>query len=295
MLLGQAVEAVRQRIHFTGERHLHDEVFGVIDDLGKRTRILSPIAVETCPGAALLCINKETVEQVEKVVATRTIDRPVLPECFVRAKNFFDHNVEWPIQDALRCITSLNQRGVEERGDLLLTELLERRIGLTEPMCHVEDVVLLEALEILLRIVEPIRMIDAYPVHLALAQQAQDQPVGGGKHFGGFHTQRGQLVDIEETPVVDLLRGHTPVTEPIDLSLQQSIQQIKTLRLARRAIEERYRVLQKGSHRWVRLGQRCQTPLDDLLFASAFSYSSWVSLAAQRQVTNGGENAVVLC
>src|SRR4029453_9350532 len=39
----------------------------------------------------------------------------------------------------------------------------------------------------------------------------------------------------------------------------------------------------------------CQTPLDDLLFALAFSYSSWVSLAAQRQVTNGGENAVVLC
>src|SRR5262245_20336355 len=155
MLLCQAVEAVRQRIHFTGERHLHNEVFGVIDDLGKGTRILGPIAVETCPGTALLCISKETIEQVEEVVATRTIDRPVLSECFVRTKNFFDHNVEWPIQDGLRCIASLSQRGAEERGNFLLTELPERRIGLTEPMCHVEDVVLLEALEILLRIVEP--------------------------------------------------------------------------------------------------------------------------------------------
>ena len=154
---------------------------------------------------------------------------------------------------------------------------------------------MLEALEILLRIVEPIRMIDAYPVHLALAQQTQDQPVGGGKHFKFFHAQRGQLVDIEETPVVDLFRGYTPVTETIDLGLQQSVQQIKTLRLARRTVEERYRVLQKGSHRRVRLGQRCQAPLDDFLFTLALGYSGWISLAAQRQVANSGENAVVLC
>src|SRR4030095_365073 len=45
----------------------------------------------------------------------------------------------------------------------------------------------------------------------------------------------------------------------------------------------------------MRVGERCQTPLDDILFALAFSYSSWVSFAAQWQVTNGGENAVVLC
>src|SRR5438128_6737813 len=101
VLLCQAVEAMRQHIHFTGERQLHDEVFGIIDCLGKGTRVLGPLAVETCPGAALLRINKETVEHVEEVVATRTIDWPVLPQCFVGTKNFFDHYVEWPIQDSL--------------------------------------------------------------------------------------------------------------------------------------------------------------------------------------------------
>ena len=286
---------MRQHIHFARERHLHDEVFGIIDYLGKGTRVLGPLAVQTCPGAALLRINKETVEHVKEVIATRTIDRPVLPKRFIRAKNFFDHNVEWPIQDSLGRLAGLGQRGVEERGDFLLAQLLERRIGLAQPVCHAEDVVLLEALEILLWIVEPIRMIDAHPVHLALAQQAQDQPVGGSKHFRFFHTQRGQFVDIEEAPVVDLFRSDTPVTETIDLGLQQSIQEIKTLRLARHAVEERYRILQKGTHRRVRLGQRCQAPLDDFLFALALGYSRWVSLAAQRQVTNGGENAVVLC
>jgi hypothetical protein len=47
-------------------------------------------------------------------------------------------------------------------------------------------------------------MIDAYPVHLALAQQTQDQPVGGCKHLKFFHAQRGQLIDIEKPPIVDL-------------------------------------------------------------------------------------------
>src|SRR5205823_8055490 len=157
-----------------------------------------------------------------------------------------------------------------------------------------QDVVLLQALQILLRIVEPIRMIDAYAVHLALAQQTQDQPVGGRKYFRFFHAQGGQFVDVEETSVVDLFRGHTPVTETIDLGLQQAVQQIKTRRLVWRAVEERYRVLQKSAHRRVRLGQRCQASLDDFLFALALGYFRGISLAAQRQVANGGENAVVL-
>ena len=88
VLLCQAVEAVRQHIHFTGERHLHDEVFGTIDYLGKGTQVLGPITVETCPGAALLCINKETIKQVEEVIAARTVDWPVVSEHFVCARIF---------------------------------------------------------------------------------------------------------------------------------------------------------------------------------------------------------------
>ena len=72
------------------------------------------------------------------------------------------------------------------------------------------------------------------------------------------------------------------MTETIDLGLQQAVQQIKTRRLVWRAVEERYRVLQKSAHRRVRLGQRCQAPLDDLFFALALGYFRWIGLAAQR-------------
>src|SRR6185436_14408999 len=121
----------------------------------------------------------------------------------------------------LRRLAGLGQVRAEERGDILGTEPLERRIGLAESVRHSQDVVLLEALEILLRIVESIGMIDPHPVYLALAQQAQDEPVGRGKHLGLFHTQGRQFVDIEEASIVDLVRGYTPVTETIDLRLQQ--------------------------------------------------------------------------
>ena len=103
--------------------------------------------------------------------------------------------------------------------------------------------------------------------------------MGGGKHFGLFHTQCSQFVDIEETPVVDLLRGYTPVTETIDLALQQSVEQIEALWLTRRAIEKGYCVLKKGPHRRIRLGQCCQAPLDDFLFALALGYPGWIRFA----------------
>jgi hypothetical protein len=81
-------------------------------------------------------------------------------------------------------------------------------------------------------------VIDAHAVHLPFAEQAQDQPVGGRKHLGGIHVQRGQLINIEEPPRVDFFRGHTPVTEAIGLLPQQCVQQVKTVRVARRSVEQ---------------------------------------------------------
>jgi hypothetical protein len=43
----------------------------------------------TVPG-----IDKQAVEDIEKVIAAGAMDRPVLPEGFVHAKNLFHHNIE---------------------------------------------------------------------------------------------------------------------------------------------------------------------------------------------------------
>ncbi len=47
------------------------------------------------------------------------------------------------------------------------------------------------------------------------AASAEHQRVGGLEHRLVFHPQRGEVVDVEEAPVVDLVRGHAPVREPV--------------------------------------------------------------------------------
>ncbi len=42
-----------------------------------------------------------------------------------------------------------------------------------------------------------------------------------------FHSQARQLIDIEEAAIVDFLHRRPPVREPIDLRLQQPVQQVE--------------------------------------------------------------------
>ena len=63
--------------------------------------------------------------------------------------------------------------------------------------------------------------------------------MGGRKHLRFFHAQRGQAVNIEKAAVVDFFRCHAPVTQPVPLLLEQGVQQVKTLRLVQRAVEQR--------------------------------------------------------
>ena len=59
------------------------------------------------------------------------------------------------------------------------------------------------------------------------------------ENFRQFHPDRGQIVDVEETPVIDFLRRHPPESEPIGLIVQQRIERIEAARIARRAIDLR--------------------------------------------------------
>ena len=80
--------------------------------------------------------------------------------------------------------------------------------------------------------------------------------MGRRKHLRLFHTQGGEFIDVEEPPIVDLFRRHPPVTETVDLRLQQGVEQIKTVWLFRYAVEQRHIVLKKLPHRRVGVGQR---------------------------------------
>ena len=70
-------------------------------------------------------------------------------------------------------------------------------------------------------------MIDAKSTDLALADQAEGELVAGGEDLGALHPDGGQMVDVEETAVVDLVAGHAPVGQPVRL-IGKHLEQFRT-------------------------------------------------------------------
>src|SRR5579872_3415306 len=83
---------------------------------------------------------------------------------------------------------------------------------------------LLQALEVLGGIEKAIRVVDPQPLDLPLADQFKDERMDGGKHFGIFHADCHQLINVEETAVIDLVGGDSPVTQTVRLPAQQLLQ-----------------------------------------------------------------------
>ena len=69
------------------------------------------------------------------------------------------------------------------------------------------------------------------------ADQFEEQTVRLVEDFRQFHPDRGEIVDVEEAPVIDFLRRDAPESEPIGLIVQQLVERVETARVARRAVD----------------------------------------------------------
>ena len=70
------------------------------------------------------------------------------------------------------------------------------------------------------------------PVTIALFDQIEEQRVRGGEDRGIFHPQPDEIVDVEESPVVDLVERGAPVRQAIRLRVEQRVQAIEAGRVA---------------------------------------------------------------
>ena len=71
------------------------------------------------------------------------------------------------------------------------------------------------------------------PVTAPVRDQFEEKLVRRLENLRHFHPDRGQVVDVEEAPVVDLLRGHPPEGEPIGLLVEQRVKRVEAARVAR--------------------------------------------------------------
>ena len=83
---------------------------------------------------------------------------------------------------------------------------------------------LLQLLEIFVRQIKPVGMIDAQPGDRALLDQLEEKPMGRIENLRQFHSDRRQIVHVEETSVIDFLRRHPPESEAISLVGQKRIE-----------------------------------------------------------------------
>ena len=95
----------------------------------------------------------------------------------------------------------------------------------------------LEPAEVGRGIEESVGVVDAQSVDLAVGHQAKDQGVRRLEDVLALHGQRGQVVDVEESAVVDLVGAHPPVRKSVALMLEQVIHELETRGVAGFAAE----------------------------------------------------------
>ncbi len=90
---------------------------------------------------------------------------------------------------------------------------------------------------------QSVRVIDAHGRDQAIAEESPDELVRLGKDPRVLHAQAHQVVDVEESPVVDLLRGDAPERQPVSLRFQQTVQPVETAGVTRLAVQLAQRVI----------------------------------------------------
>src|SRR5256885_464781 len=100
-----------------------------------------------------------------------------------------------------------------------------------------------------------------------------------------------ELINVEETAIVNFVGGHMPEAQAIGLVLQQLFKPVETTWVAFDAINFCKRCVNGGSDVRTGFGQRPQSTLDHSLLPQALFYSPWVGLGTQRQIGEGGDYA----
>src|SRR5260370_42488842 len=99
------------------------------------------------------------------------------------------------------------------------------------------------------------------------------------RHFG---TDCAEMVDVEETPVVDLVCGHMPEREPICLVGEEFFEAVEAMWVAPGPVEIPKRLIELPSDRAARFDQRRGPRLDYLFLPPAPAPFSVIRFRSRR-------------
>ncbi len=187
--LSQAVQPVAQHPQFRGQQLSHHQVLAPIGQLGKIHALADEARVRLGQSRFAGGIHEQAVDEARELVARGAGDAPVLRQRLVHGE-----------------------------------DLLHHQIGGGHPGGPDLGAAGRQAAEIAGGVVQAVRVIHPHAGDDAPPHQRQDAPMNRLEHLGILGTQPGQIVDVEEAPVVDLVAGRAPVGQPPCLALEQLVQ-----------------------------------------------------------------------
>ena len=154
-------------------------------------------------------VDEHAVEKIQEAVAGGALDGPGRPQVLILDQNFFRGDVEMAANAVGRAVGHAS-----------------RKRGLR-----------LKVLEIFEGIEQAVGMVNANPGNQPFLDQFKWDAVNGGEYVGVFYPDRGQVVDVEKTAVVDFVGRDPPKAQTIGLIVEQASPGIETVGIAFAAVD----------------------------------------------------------
>ena len=200
---------------------------------------------------------------IREIVAGRAVHRPIFPQRLNGGENFLDDHVH---------------------GAAILRQRRPQRLR-TAP---------LQFLEIFLRQIKTIRMIDAQSGDRADADKIEQKFVRLVKNFRQFHPNRGEIIDVKKPAIINFFRGNPPERQPVGLRVEQLIECVKAACGPRLSVDLPQRIFDCLLHFRRLRATAFQTALDDFLLADALRDAPWIGFSVPRQILERSHDALEL-
>ena len=184
ILLGKPIDHVCENIDIARHRQSHYLQLFCVEEMTEMERVTDEAMERFRDRSFGRRIDQQLSGLIREIVTGSTVNRPTLPQHFRAGENFFQHHVDGA-----------------------------RVGGRSDP--NPFGTATLKLLEVFLRLVETVWMIDAQSGNRARADKIEKQLVRCLENFRHFHSDRSQIVDIEKAAIIDFLRGDAPERQPI--------------------------------------------------------------------------------
>src|SRR5687768_9077905 len=137
-------------------------------------------------------------------------------------------------------------------------------------------------------------MINAQSLNAAVTDEPEDDLMNRAEHFRQLDSDRRKVIDVEEAPVIDLVRRNAPERQAVRLIVEETFEVVEAGRRARRPVDVRKDLFHGVTHLGTAADQLAQSPFRDFLLPLTFLKPFRALLITRRQILELVDDALEL-